>query len=61
MHGNGLVLVAVGVNSVAFCKDSDVSPEDAANLIERQLPALRKGFHQLQHDRVTRGSNRRED
>lgn len=61
MKGNGLVLIAVGVNSVAYCKDVSVSPADAANLVEAQLPTLRKGFAQLQAQRVTRAASRRED
>jgi hypothetical protein len=61
MQGSGLVLVAVGINSVAFAKDSGLSPDDAADLIEAQLPTLRDGFHRLQNQRVTRGFNRRED
>jgi hypothetical protein len=59
MQGSGLVLVAVGINSVAFAKDNSVSPDDAADLIEAQLPALREGFHRLQSQRVTRGFHRR--
>lgn len=59
MKGNGLVLVAVGVNSVAFCKDVGVSPDDAADLIEAQLPTLRQGFARIVSQRVTRGWNKR--
>lgn len=61
MKGSGLVLVAVGVNSIAYCKDVAVSPADAANLIEAQLPTLRRGFAQLQSQKVTRAASRRED
>jgi hypothetical protein len=61
MEGNGLVLVAVGVNSVAFAMDSKLSPDDAADLIEAQLPTLRDGFHRLKSNHVTRGFNRRGD
>jgi len=61
MQGKGLVLMAVGANSVAFCKDVAVSPDDAADLIEAQLPTLRRGFAQIQSQRVTRGFSARED
>jgi hypothetical protein len=61
MKGNGLVLVAVGLNSVCFSKEVGVSPDDAADLIEQQLPALRQGFERLKSQRVTRGYARRQD
>lgn len=61
MGGGGLVLVAVGVNSVAFAKDAKISPADASDLVERQLPNLRRGLARLQSEHVTRGFNRRED
>lgn len=61
MKGRGLVIVAVGVNSVAYSKEADVKPEDAAELVAAQVPNLRKGFAQLRSHRVTRGASRRED
>jgi hypothetical protein len=61
MDGKGLVLVAIGVNSVSYCKDIKISPRDAVALIEAQLPALRKGFAGLESGRVTRAAMRRED
>lgn len=61
MGNSGLVLVAVGVNSVAYCKDVSLSPEDAAELITAQVPALRQGFYRIQSERVTRGFSKRED
>lgn len=61
MEGNGLVLVAVGVNSVAYSKDVRVEPEDAVRLLEAQLATLRRGFQQLKLEKVTRAAARRED
>jgi hypothetical protein len=61
MQGSGLVLVAIGVNSVAFCKDAKLRPEDAAELVARQMPALREGFNRIQGQQVTRGYLKRED
>ena len=61
MGGKGLVLIAIGVNSVAYCKDIKISPRDAVELIEAQLPTLRRGFAQLEAGRVTRAAMRRED
>lgn len=61
MKGKGLVLVAIGVNSVAFAKDVGVQADDAADLVEAQLPALRRGFSRIQAERVTRGFCARED
>lgn len=61
MNGKGLVLIAVGVNSVAICKDTGVTPEDAAALIEQQQPALRTAFNSLKERKVTRGYYARKD
>lgn len=61
MGGNGLVLVAIGTNSVAYSKDVALAPDDAAELIEANMPALRRGFDRLKSERVTRGSSKRED
>lgn len=61
MHGSALVLVAVGVNSIAYAKDTSLSPNDAAEIVQRQVPALQRGFAKLQDQKVTRGFTRRED
>jgi hypothetical protein len=59
MNGKGLVLVAIGANSVAFSKEQDIAPEDAVALIENEISTLRHGFHNLRSQRVTRGHLRR--
>jgi hypothetical protein len=61
MKGKGLVLIAVGVNSVAFSKEVGVSAEDAADLVQNQVQTLRRGFSRISSQRVTRGFERRED
>lgn len=61
MKGKGLVLVAVGVNSVAFSKEVNVSSDDAAELVQNQIQTLRRGFARIQAERVTRGFSKRED
>ena len=61
MEGNGLVLIAVGVNSIAVSKDAKLQPDDAADILERQLPTVRQQFALLQSHQVTRGSTKRED
>jgi hypothetical protein len=61
MKGNGLVLIAIGVNSIAVSKDAKLQPDDAADVLERQLPAIRREFARLQSHQVTRGFARRED
>jgi hypothetical protein len=61
MGEGGLVLLAIGVNSIAFAKDPKLGAEDAADLIEQQLPALRREFPRIESQRVTRGCSRRED
>lgn len=61
--GRALVLVAVGVNSIAFAKDPQVSPADAVQLIHDQIPSLRDGLDRLaaQTETTTRGSQTRRD
>jgi hypothetical protein len=61
MKGRGLVLVAIGASSVAYCKDPNLSPEDAADLVEQQSPTLRQGFSKLRSLGVTRGFSPREE
>jgi hypothetical protein len=61
MKGNGLVLIAIGVNSVAVSKDAKLPPHDAAEVLERQLPTIRREFARLQSHNKTRGFAKRED
>lgn len=61
MKGKGLVLIAVGVNSVAFALDTQVTPADAVELIQSQAETLRRGFTQAKKNNVTRGFVKRED
>jgi hypothetical protein len=59
MGASGLVLIAIGINTVAVCKDAKISPADAADLVESELPTLKQGFAQLQTRSETRGFLRR--
>jgi hypothetical protein len=61
MKGNGLVLVAIGTNSVAYCKDIALRPNDAVELIESNLQTIRAGLGQAEARKETRGSLRRGD
>ena len=61
MKGNGLVLIAVGINNLAFSKEVGVSADDAADLIANQVHTLRQGFSRIESQRVTRGYSARED
>ena len=61
MEGNGLVLIAIGVNSVAVSKDAKLLPDDAADVLERQLPTIRRELARLQSHNTTRGFAKRED
>lgn len=61
MKGKGLVLVAIGVNSISFCKDVGISADDAADLVQNAIPNLRRGLSRIQGERVTRGFNQRTD
>jgi len=72
MNGAGLVLVAIGPNSVAFSLDGKLAAKDAAALLEAQLEggALERGFADLKRQRrlpdgkmgtVTRGWAKRDD
>lgn len=59
--GRALVLVAIGVNSVAYAKDPAVSPADAARLVHSQLTVLRDGFEKIHAQTTTRGTNGRRE
>lgn len=61
MGASGFVVVAVGLNSVAYAKDPKLSPKDAVEMLEAQLKMLRQGFHAIEAQRVTRGCGKRED
>ena len=60
MKGNGLVLVAIGVKTIAFAKDAKIEAGDAVQILEEQLPALRKELERISAEKVTRGTARRE-
>ena len=60
MKGNGLVLIAVGVNTIAFAKDPKLDSDDAANMLADQAATLRREFERISTDKVTRGFARRE-
>jgi len=61
MKGKGLLLLAVGVNSIAFAKEVGVSPEDCEQLLHLNLPAILQGLIAMQNQRVTRSYIRRGD
>jgi hypothetical protein len=61
--GRALVILAIGVNSIAYAKDSNVTPADAVQLVADQLPSLRDGLSRIdaQPEKTTRGSHTRRD
>jgi hypothetical protein len=72
MNGAGLVLVAIGKNSVAFAMDPQLAAKDAVALLEAQIEggALERGLADLKQRRrlpdgsmgtVTRGHAQRDD
>lgn len=61
MGESGLMVIAIGLNSVAYAKDPKLSPGDAVQILEAQLKMLRQGFHGVEAQRVTRGCGPRAD
>jgi hypothetical protein len=61
VRSKGLILVAIGLNSVAFAKEPGLSVEDAIRLLEDNLQTLKRGLKDAEAARVTRGSRRRQD
>lgn len=63
MKGSGLVLVAIGANSVAYAADQQLAPRDAVELLQAQIDkgTLERGLIDMKRARVTRGTARRED
>ncbi len=41
---SALVIVAIGKNSIAYTKHPDLTPRDAVELLESNLPAIHAGF-----------------
>jgi hypothetical protein len=62
MNGAGLVLVAIGPNSVAYSIDVGLSVKDAVQLVETQIEdgTLERGLVECKRSKVTRGYQRRE-
>ena len=60
-RSKGLLLVAIGLNTVAFAKDPELRVADAIHLLEAQLETLKRGLAEAEAARVTRGSKRRTD
>jgi hypothetical protein len=61
MKGKGLLLVAIGTNSVAFCKDPKINPDQASKILEANLGLIKRGLAQARDQKVTRGSAIRDD
>ena len=61
MKGDGLVLVAIGPNAIAYCKDARLPPEEAVEMIFANLEAVRGGLERLETAGRTRGAVLRED
>ena len=63
MNGNGLVLVAIGTNSVAYALDAKMPVRDAMELLQAQIDtgAIERGFEDLKRQKVTRGGGPRGD
>ena len=61
MGGAGLVLVAIGPNSVAYAMDTAVSVKDALHLVDSLIEdgTLERGLGDLRRRKVTRGFQRR--
>ncbi len=63
MNGSGLVLVAIGTNSVAYALDAKMPVRDAMELLQAQIDtgAIERGFEGLKLQKVTRGCGPRGD
>lgn len=62
MKGSGLLLVAIGPNSVAYALDPQMKASDAVEALQAQIQGgtLERGLEDLERERVTRGFRRRE-
>lgn len=61
VHGKGLLVLAVGENSISFAKDPNISAQDAAGILWKNLDNLVRGLERLRNEGVTRGFIQRED
>lgn len=59
--GAGLVLVAIGVNSIVVSKDVALGAYDAAQLVRENFQGIQQTLQRVQDQRVTRGAGKRTD
>ncbi len=59
--GSGLVLVAIGVHSIAVSKDVALGSYDAAQLVRANFHGIQQTLQRVQDQRVTRGAGKRTD
>lgn len=52
--GRAVLGVMVGVNGVAVCKDKDLQPRDAMDMLRSQMSLIEAAMEDLQGQRVTR-------
>jgi len=61
MQGRGLILVAIGTNSVAYAADPAITAFSAGELIKAQVGTIERGVMAMQKRKETRSASRRED
>lgn len=61
MRGNGLVLVAIGPNSIAYAKDQKLSASAAELLVKANLETIYNGLVKAEAAGHTRGASKRGD
>lgn len=60
-HGKGILVLAVGENSITFAKDPATPAHEAAAILWKNIDNLMRGLERLQAEGVTRGYVQRED
>jgi hypothetical protein len=60
-HGNALLVVAIGVNSIAISRDLDLRPEDGIALLELEADTIAQLLEELKARKKTHGAMARPD
>jgi hypothetical protein len=54
-----MLIMAIGVNSIAIAKDPDLTPEDAIQLLEHERETIERLLQRLHHTRQIYGAAQR--
>lgn len=60
-HGKGLLVLAVGENSISLALDPKLAPQEACSILWKNIDNILRGLERIRSEGVTRGFIERED